>query len=293
MPEEWGNTMSETRRNVVLITGMSGAGKTSAMNILEDMGYHCIDNFPVQLLSSLGHLIREQDDKRYDNIALATNAVDYMQFLNYFENIGMTVNVVFLDASNEELLLRYRFTRRHHPMLLFSMANTLEEAIEVERDLFNRLNERAILHIDTTKLGLQELRNILFSRLSFKAKPEFTISFMSFGFKHGLPIDADIVSDVRFLPNPYYVDALKEKTGNDKEVYDYVMKFDETKEFCCRLHDYLDYVLTQYAKQKRSHLTVAIGCTGGHHRSVTIANWLYALYKDRYQCFLSHRDCEV
>ena len=273
--------MSETRRNVVLITGMSGAGKTSAMNILEDMGYHCIDNFPVQLLSSLGHLIREQDDKRYDNIALATNAVDYMQFLNYFENIGMTVNVVFLDASNEELLLRYRFTRRHHPMLLFSMANTLEEAIEVERDLFNRLNERAILHIDTTKLGLQELRNILFSRLSFKAKPEFTISFMSFGFKHGLPIDADIVSDVRFLPNPYYVDALKEKTGNDKEVYDYVMKFDETKEFCRRLHDYLDYVLTQYAKQKRSHLTVAIGCTGGHHRSVTIANWLYALYKDR------------
>ncbi len=279
--------MSETRRNVVLITGMSGAGKTSAMNILEDMGYHCIDNFPVQLLSSLGHLIREQDDKRYDNIALATNAVDYMQFLNYFENIGMTVNVVFLDASNEELLLRYRFTRRHHPMLLFSMANTLEEAIEVERDLFNRLNERAILHIDTTKLGLQELRNILFSRLSFKVKPEFTISFMSFGFKHGLPIDADIVSDVRFLPNPYYVDALKEKTGNDKEVYDYVMKFDETKEFCRRLHDYLDYVLTQYAKQKRSHLTVAIGCTGGHHRSVTIANWLYALYKDRYQCFLS------
>lgn len=285
--------MSEIRRNVVLITGMSGAGKTSAMNILEDMGYHCIDNFPVQLLSSLGHLIREQDDKRYDNIALATNAVDYMQFLNYFENIGMTVNVVFLDASNEELLLRYRFTRRHHPMLLFSMANTLEEAIEVERDLFNRLNERAILHIDTTKLGLQELRNILFSRLSFKVKPEFTISFMSFGFKHGLPIDADIVSDVRFLPNPYYVDALKEKTGNDEEVYDYVMKFDETKEFCRRLHDYLDYVLTQYAKQKRSHLTVAIGCTGGHHRSVTIANWLYALYKDRYQCFLSHRDCEV
>lgn len=283
----------KTNKKIVLITGMSGAGKTSAMNILEDMGYFCIDNFPVQLISSLGHLIREQSDHRYDNIALATNAVDYMQFLNYFENIDMEVNVVFLDASNEELLLRYRFTRRHHPMLLFHMANSLEEAIEVERDLFNRLNERAILHIDTTKLSLQELRNLLFSRLSFKVKPEFTISFMSFGFKHGLPIDADIISDVRFLPNPYYVEELKQKTGNDAEVYDYVMKFDETKEFCSRFHAYLDYVLQQYEKQKRSHLSIAIGCTGGHHRSVTIANWLYDLYKDQYQCFLSHRDCEV
>ena len=219
------------KKNIVLITGMSGAGKTSAMNVLEDMGYYCIDNFPVQLISSLGHLIREQSDHRYDNIALATNAVDYMQFVNYFENIDMTVNVVFLDASNEELLLRYRFTRRHHPMLLYSMANTLEEAIEVERDLFDRLNERAILHIDTTKLSLQELRKLLFSRLSFKVKPEFTISFMSFGFKHGLPIDADIVSDVRFLPNPYYVEDLRQKTGNDQEVYDYVMNLMRQKSF--------------------------------------------------------------
>ena len=185
------------------------------------------------------------------------------------------------------------FTRRHHPMLLFSRAKTLEEAIEVERDLFNRLNERAVLHIDTTKMGLQQLRTLLYSRLSFKVKPEFTISFMSFGFKHGLPIDADIVCDVRFLPNPYYIDELKEKTGDNQEVYDYVMKFDETKEFCRRLHDYIDYVLTQYEKQKRSHLTIAVGCTGGHHRSVTIANWLHDLYKDRYQCFLSHRDIKV
>ena len=199
----------EKARNVVLITGMSGAGKTSAMNILEDMGYHCIDNFPVQLLSSLGKLIRGQDDSRYDNIALATNAVDYPQFLNYFENSNMNVRVVFLDASNEQLLLRYRFTRRHHPMLLFSKASALEDAIEVERDMFERLNERAVLRIDTTKLSMQELRNILFARLSFKVKTEFTVSFMSFGFKHGVPIDADIITDVRFLPNPYYVDELK------------------------------------------------------------------------------------
>ena len=280
----------EKARNVVLITGMSGAGKTSAMNILEDMGYHCIDNFPVQLLSSLGKLIRGQDDSRYDNIALATNAVDYPQFLNYFENSNMNVRVVFLDASNEQLLLRYRFTRRHHPMLLFSKASTLEDAIEVERDMFERLNERAVLRIDTTKLSMQERRNILFARLSFKAKTEVTVRFMSFSFKHGVPIDADIITDVRFLPNPYYVDELKNKTGDDQEVYDYVMKFDETKEFCRRLHDYIDFVLKEYAKQKRSHLTIAVGCTGGHHRSVTIANWLYGLYKDRYHCFLPHRD---
>lgn len=178
-------------------------------------------------------------------------------------------------------------------MLLFSKASTLEDAIEVERDMFERLNERAVLRIDTTKLSMQELRNILFARLSFKAKTEFTVSFMSFGFKHGVPIDADIITDVRFLPNPYYVDELKNKTGDDQEVYDYVMKFDETKEFCRRLHDYIDFVLKEYAKQKRSHLTIAVGCTGGHHRSVTIANWLYGLYKDRYQCFLSHRDSKV
>ena len=169
------------KQNVVLITGMSGAGKTTAMGILEDMGYHCIDNFPVQLLESLGTIINENPDQRYSNLALATTAIDYPKFLQYFENIDVNVRVMFLDASNEELLLRYKFTRRHHPMLLSSMANTLEEAIEVERDMFNALMERAFLHIDTTKLDQHGLKNALMEKLSLNNKQNFSISFV-FGF---------------------------------------------------------------------------------------------------------------
>lgn len=283
--------MSE--QNVVLITGMSGAGKTTAMGILEDMGYHCIDQFPVQLLSSLGEIINSKPDPRYSNLALATTAMDYPKFLNYFENIDCNVRVIFLDASNEKLLLRYKFTRRHHPMMMFSKANTLEEAIEVERDMFDNLNERAVLHIDTTKMSQQELKAVLMEKLSLNSKSVFSISFVSFGYKHGVPLDADLLFDVRFLPNPYYIDELREQTGDDKPVYDYVMKFDQTKELIQRLHSFLDYVFVQYKEEGKNHLTVGVGCTGGHHRSVSVTNWLYDYYKSQYHCYKSHRDKKV
>ena len=248
-------------QNVVLITGMSGAGKTTAMGILEDMGYHCIDNFPVQLLESLGKIINAKPDPRYSNIALATTAIDYPKFLQYFENIDVNVRVVFLDASNEKLLLRYKFTRRHHPMMMFSKANTLEEAIEVERDMFNALNERAVLHIDTTMMDQHGLKSVLMEKLSLNSKPVFSISFVSFGFKHGVPMDVDLVFDVRFLPNPYYIEELREQTGDDAPVYDYVMSFDQTKEFIRNLKSCLDYVFIQYKNEKKNHLTVGIVCT--------------------------------
>lgn len=277
-------------QNVLLVTGMSGAGKTTAMGILEDMGYHCIDQFPVQLLSSLGEIVNSKPDPRYSNLALATSALDYPKFLNYFENIGCNVRVIFLDASNEKLLLRYKFTRRHHPMMMDGKANTLEEAIEVERDMFDSLNERAVLHIDTTKLSQQELKTALIEKFSLNSKPVFSVSFVSFGFKHGVPLDADFIFDVRFLPNPYYIDDLKEKTGDDVEVYDYVMKFDETKELLKRLENFLDFVFERYKMEGKSHLTVCVGCTGGHHRSVSVTNWLYDYYKSQCHCFKSHRD---
>ena len=280
-------------QNVVLITGMSGAGKTTAMGILEDMGYHCIDNFPVQLLESLGKIINAKPDPRYSNIALATTAIDYPKFLQYFENIDVNVRVVFLDASNEKLLLRYKFTRRHHPMMMFSKANTLEEAIEVERDMFNALNERAVLHIDTTMMDQHGLKSVLMEKLSLNSKPVFSISFVSFGFKHGVPMDVDLVFDVRFLPNPYYIEELREQTGDDAPVYDYVMSFDQTKEFIRHLKSFLDYVFIQYKNEKKNHLTVGIGCTGGHHRSVSVTNWLYSHYRYHYHCYKSHRDKKV
>lgn len=283
--------MSE--QNVILITGMSGAGKTTAMGILEDMGYHCIDQFPVQLIKNLGEIIRDQPDPRYSNIAMATTALDYPKFLNYFENIGVNVRVVFLDASNEKLLLRYKFTRRQHPFLMFSKANTLEEAIEVERDMFNSLNERAVLHIDTTKMTQTELKRVLQTKLSLSSKPVFSISFVSFGYKHGVPLDADLLFDVRFLPNPYYIPELKELTGDDAPVYEYVMKFDETNIYLEKLKTFLDYSFIQYKKEGKNHLTVGIGCTGGQHRSVSITNWLFDHYKDQYNSYKGHRDKRV
>lgn len=280
-------------QNVVLITGMSGAGKTTAMGILEDMGYHCIDNFPVQLIASLGKIINTEPDPRYKNIALATTAMDYPKFLQYFENIDVNIHIVFLDASNEKLLLRYKFTRRHHPMIIFYKAKTLEEAIELERDMFDALSEHAIMHIDTTKLDQHELKSMLMEKLALDSRRVFSISFVSFGYKHGVPMDADLVFDVRFLPNPYYIEELKKQTGDDAPVYDYVMSFDQTKEYVRHLKNFLDFVFTQYKNQNKSHIMVAIGCTGGHHRSVTITNWLYSHYRDQYTCYKSHRDKKV
>ena len=280
-------------QNVVLITGMSGAGKTTAMGILEDMGYHCIDNFPVQLIASLGKIINTEPDPRYKNIALATTAMDYPKFLQYFENIDVNIHIVFLDASNEKLLLRYKFTRRHHPMTILHRAKTLDEAIELERDMIDALNEHAIMHTDTTKWHQHELKSMLMEKLALDSRRVFSISFVSFGYKHVVPMDADLVFDVRFLPNPYYIEELKKQTGDDAPVYDYVMSFDQTKEYVRHLKNFLDFVFTQYKNQNKSHIMVAIGCTGGHHRSVTITNWLYSHYRDQYTCYKSHRDKKV
>ncbi|MEG0823105.1 MAG: RNase adapter RapZ [Erysipelotrichaceae bacterium] len=277
-------------QNIILVTGMSGAGKTTAMQVLEDMGYHCIDQFPVQLINELGTIINEKPDPRYQNLALATTALDYVKYLNYFKSINANIRVVFLDASNEKLLLRYKFTRRQHPFLIFNKANTLEEAIEVERDMFETLKEHAILHIDTTKLSKLKLKEALESKLAFNLQPVFSISFVSFGYKHGVPLDADLLFDVRFLPNPFYVEELKNLTGNNINVYNYVMDCPETKEFLRYLVSFLDYALEQYNIEGKTHLSIGIGCTGGHHRSVSITNWLYDHYRVKYHCFKGHRD---
>ena len=279
---------------IVLVTGMSGAGKSSAMNALEDLGYYCMDNFPKELLDNLEELL-QRNQKRYKYVALSVSAIDYQAFVNYFENINRSLQILFLDCSNEELLLRYRFTRRQHPMIANHLASTLEDAIEVERDFLDHLQENAqnTIHIDTTKLSTSALANRVLHRFKSAQKSVFTLTFQSFGFKHGVPMDADMVIDVRFLPNPFYEPELRTKTGNQKEVYDYVMDKEVTKDFIKRLKSYCDFVFKQYEKQNKSHMIVAIGCTGGQHRSVSICNWLYATYKDTYRCFKSHRDIGV
>lgn len=289
---EWGGTMQK-KQNVILVTGMSGAGKTSAIAILEDMGYHCIDQFPVQLINELGKIIRDQHDNQYQNLALATSAQDYQKFLSYFEGRDMNVKVVYLDASNGELLLRYKFTRRSHPFILSGQANTLEEAIEAERDLFNELAYRKVIHIDTTKLTTKALKTILEEKLAIHLKDGFAISFVSFGYKHGVPLDADLLFDVRFLPNPYWIESMRSLSGDDKEVYDYVMDSKETKEYIKKLKMFLDYSFKQYKKEGKNHLTVGIGCTGGQHRSVALVNYLFDNYRNKYQCHKGHRDKKV
>lgn len=278
------------KRNIILLTGMSGAGKTSTMNALEDQGYYCIDNFPKELLPQLERLLVQES--RYDYVALSVSAIDYTAFSNYFENSNSNVQIIFLDCSDEELLLRYRFTRRRHPLIANQMATTLEEAIEMERDFFDRMSENArnVTRFDTTKMKTSELASRIRNQFESAKESEFTITFQSFGFKHGMPMDADMVLDVRFLPNPFYEPELRDLTGNDLAVYDYVISKEETQRFLKVLEEMMNELLSSYNSQHKSHFMVAIGCTGGQHRSVSICNWLYDHYKDTYRCFKTHRD---
>ena len=281
--------MEKTKR-VILVSGMSGAGKSTATRILEDMGYHIIDNFPVQLLSLLVDMIENSTDPRYSYIALATSAEDFPAFLRGIKGEGIEVRVLFLDASDTVLIHRYKSTRRTHPMLLSNTANTLEEAIGVERTMLSKVINNSFVTIDTSFLTEKEMKNTLNQYFAKGAAPSFSISFISFGYKYGVPMDADLMIDVRFLPNPFWVPELRPYSGNDKCVYDYVMEKPETKEFLKRLLSFMDYSFKEYVKEGKNHFTVAIGCTGGQHRSVAITNFLYDHYRNTYHSYKQHRD---
>jgi len=278
------------KKRVVLVSGMSGAGKTSATSVLEDMGYHCIDQFPVQLLSLLVDMIESSTDPRYHYTAISTSAKDFPEFIKAFSGADMDVRVLFLDASNEKLLHRYKLTRRTHPLLISNVANTLEEAIHDEREMFTNHKDKATLLLDTTFLSNNELKKKIEKYFSIKSTPTFSVSFVSFGYKHGVPLDADLMIDVRFLANPYWEVELRPYSGDDECVYNYVMEKPETQEFVKRLVEFLDYCFERYVKEGKNHLTVCIGCTGGQHRSVSVTNYLYNHYQNQYTCFKEHRD---
>lgn len=280
------------RKRIVLVTGMGGAGKTSAMGILEDMGYHCIDQYPVQLLKELSSLIESSNDPRFQYVALATTALDFSSFIQAFNSDGFDTRTLFLQASDEELLLRYKQTRRTHPLLLSNKSNTLEDAIHLERDMFIAVQEVAFLSVDTTFLKSSELKKMLDKYFALISKPVFSISFISFGYKKGVPMDADLMFDVRFLPNPFWVEELKEKTGLESEVYEYVMGHKQTQKCLKKMTEFLNYAFKEYVKEGKNHFTVAIGCTGGKHRSVSVVRYLYNYYSKQYNCFINHRDVE-
>ncbi len=280
------------KHRIILVSGMSGAGKTTAMGILEDMGYHCMDQFPVKLLPNLLEMIALESDTRFHNLALSTNLVDFNEFKNTLGVLDIDLQILILESSNQELLKRYKFTRRTHPMLLSNIATTLEDGIQIERERLSKLKEQNCLVVDTSFLNATELKQRLNKVFAINNRASFSISFISFGYKNGLPMDADLLFDVRFLPNPYWIEALRSKSGNDQEVFDYVMTDKETKRFIKKLKPFLDYAFKQYIKEGKNHFTVGIGCTGGMHRSVSIVNWLFDEYGKKYHCFKEHRDLE-
>lgn len=276
---------------VIIVTGMSGAGKTSAMAVFENMAFRCIDNYPVALLNEFGELIK--GNAQYQRIAMAVSLGDAIKAIRLLANMDwIRLTVVFLDCSDDILLKRYKETRRSHPLLISNKASSLVEAIEFERRLAEPISKLANITIDTTKLKFPKFQDTLENYFKAGMLDPFRISFVSFGYKHGVPKDADLLFDVRFLPNPFYIEELRFQTGNDKEVYDYVMEKPETKEFITKMLDLLDYLLKEYEKEGKMHLIIGIGCTGGQHRSVTLTNFFADHYSAYYHVHRLHRDAD-
>lgn len=279
----------------VVVTGMSGSGKATAMKMLEDEGYYCVDNLPVHLIDKFMELVF-MPASEISKVALGLDVRADKSFA-YVEEVlaalrkkGYNYEILFMDASDEVLIKRYKETRRAHPV---APEGRVEDGIHKEREILKGIKAKSDYVIDTSHLLTRELRQELVR--IFQDNQHYNslmISITSFGFKYGIPSDADLVFDVRFLPNPYYIDELKHQNGNDKPVQDYVNSFPQTKEFMDRLSDMITFLIPYYIKEGKNQLVIAIGCTGGHHRSVTLANDLYARLKDKgdYGLKLYHRD---
>ena len=267
--------MQPNKRRIFIITGMSGAGKSQALKMFGDLGFYCVDNLPLALFENFISYVRENETLQ--NIALGIDIREgdrlreMPKLLNAMAKNDFSVKVVFLDASEECLIRRFSETKHKHPI-----HKKLAVAIEHEREVLSPIRTMADKVIDTSDLKLGELKEKLSSLITLKRAGDMQISVMSFGFKYGIPKDCDIVMDVRFLPNPYYVKDLKEKTGLDKPVQDYIMSFPDAQEFATRFADLIKYLIPKYITEGKSYLTIAMGCTGGKHRSVFMAHQLAA-----------------
>ena len=279
----------------VVVTGMSGSGKRTAMKMLEDVGFYCVDNLPVPLIEKFVELVATPNSE-ISKVALGLDVRadqpfgDAQRILDKLKENGYLFEILFMEASDAVLLKRYKETRRMHPL---SPDGRVEEGVHKERDILQEIKHKADYVIDTSNLLTRELKEEIDH--IFVRNEEYNplmVSIVSFGFKNGIPADVDLVFDVRFLPNPFYIDELKHKTGNDKEVRDYVMSFPEAPMFLNKLMDMLDFLIPNYVKEGKHQLVIGIGCTGGKHRSVTLANELFARMKDhgKYGMKLYHRD---
>ncbi len=281
----------------VIITGMSGAGKTSALHVLEDIGYYCVDNLPSSLLSTLYTLCSKSEDDMMKRVAVV---VDVRGNDNYkkmnaeieeFKSLNSDVKVLFFDAKTDIIIIRYKETRRKHPLAERLKDGSVSEAVEFEKALLEPVKRLADYNIDTTYMSNKQLRERVMSMFMEDTSQSLTLTFMSFGFKFGIPLEADLIIDVRCLPNPYYIPELKHLTGLDQVVRDYVLHSSETQEFLKRTLNLLDFSVPLYLKEGKSELVVGIGCTGGKHRSVTIARGLKEHFDIKgYKCVIQHRD---
>lgn len=281
----------------VIVTGMSGAGRSTAMKMMEDMGFFCIDNLPIPLLDKL---IDFSDNYNTDIQKVAVgidvrngDGLDSIESaLSTLKEKKYAYEILFMDAEDEVLVKRYKETRRNHPL---AAGQRINAGLDLERKKLQYLKNEANYIIDTSKLLTRELKaeleKIFVENQDYK---NLFVTILSFGFKYGIPSDSDIVMDVRFLPNPYYVEGLRAKTGNDKEIQDYVMQFGEAKEFLDKLEDMIQFLIPNYISEGKNQLVISIGCTGGKHRSVTLANALYERLdgKKEYGLKIEHRDIQ-
>ncbi len=280
--------------NLLVVTGMSGAGKTVAVQALEDIGFFCIDNIPPVLIPKFAELV-EQSEGKLKKVAFVIDLRSREFFPSLITALGdltiegkVTPRVLFLDAADEVLVKRYKETRRRHPL---SHEGQLLEGIREERKKLSEIKGIANIIIDTTQLKPQQLKEKLIGFFSDNEKQEMQISLVSFGFKHGVPIDTDLMFDVRFLPNPHYVDDLRPFTGQNQEVYNYVMQWPQTQVFLDKLTNLLEFLLPQYKKEGKASLMIAIGCTGGRHRSVATVEYLGQFLRNKnYAVQITHRD---
>lgn len=280
----------------VIVTGMSGAGKSTTLKTLEDIGYFCVDNLPIQLIMRFAE-IADASDNDINNVAIGVDIrsgvylEQLSECLRALKESEYNYEILFLDSNDDVLIKRYKETRRNHPL---ARNGRVEDGIKLERSRIAFLRKEADYIIDTTSLLTRELKAELDKIFIENAEyNNFIVSIVSFGFKYGIPRDADLVFDVRFLPNPYYNLELRPLTGNDEAIQDFVMQYDEAKEFMNKLVDLLEFLIPNYIKEGKNGLIIGIGCTGGKHRSVTLANGIYKEMETLpYSARIYHRDIE-
>ncbi len=281
----------------IIVTGLSGAGKTRAINALEDIGFFCADNIPPKLIETF-YEMTQQSHGALSHVAVVTDIRGgdmFSALLSTLDSMNAEqkeYKILFLDANDYVLINRFKETRRKHP-LADNCLGSLEQAVKLERDVLRPVKERADYVIDTSYLSPAQLKERISGLFLGDASDAMKIHCISFGFKFGMPTEADLVFDVRCLPNPFYVESLKHLTGLDKPVRDYVLESEETKGFVSRLFSLVDYMIPLYCNEGKSQLVIAIGCTGGHHRSVTLAQVLYEhLMEQNLRASVNHRDVQ-